>query len=340
MRKQRSLFFYTFVFVLAQIAWFSLLGLWIYRYILSHIILNQVDNQVLPQILSKGANIFTLVSGCILFVAVYVGMYLIFRNLSVQLKLTKLYDNFIANVTHELKSPLASIQLYLETLDAREVPRPKQKEFIAMMIKDADRLKNLINTILEIAGLEKKKVVYQCQVYNAESIVKTLIKDAQDQFKLPENAIRIEGRAPCQCVVERNAFKILFDNLIDNAIKYSTKPVRITVRLKCTSKRFVVEFCDRGIGISPREQKKIFHKFHRVYHSEIPSVKGTGLGLYWVKEIVKYHGGRVDVFSEGKGRGTTFRIKLPIYQISKKRYLNNLLKSTQKIKKQQDSDDG
>ncbi len=339
-KKRRFFFYHIFVFIFAQLAWLSVLGLWIYWYVSNYIFLNKVGEKFSFQITSKANHVSILVGGLVLLVAISVGMFLIFRRLTIQLKLTALYDNFIANVTHELKSPLASIQLYLETMDAREVPWFKQKEFIALMLKDASRLDKLINSILVIPGLEQKKIAYDYHVYSTESLVRSIVGEAVEQFKLPKKAVKIEGSAPCQCVVDKNALKIVFDNLIDNSIKYTTKPVQITVSLKCTSKAILIEFCDQGIGISSKEQKKIFNKFHRIYHSGVPSVKGTGLGLYWVKEIIKYHSGKVEVFSKGNGTGTTFRIKLPIYQVSKKRRLNNLLKISQKLKKQQDLNNG
>ena len=94
----------------------------------------------------------------------------------------------------------------------------------------------------------------------------------------------------------------------------------------------VVTFKDQGIGISGKDQKQIFYKFHRIYRRDIPSVKGSGLGLFWVREIIRTHGGRIYVHSEGKDRGTVFTIELPIYRTTKKRYINNLLKITKKLK--------
>jgi len=280
--------------------------------------------------MSKGANIFTLVFGCVLFIAVSMGMSLIFRNLTVQYKLTKLYDNFLANVTHELRTPLASIQLHLDTLKGRNVPLSQQKKSMEMMLKNTKRLKRLIDSILEIARLEQKKAVYQCKVFNADAVIKGLVEEARIQFKLPEDAVHIKGNADCECVINKDAFKILIDNLIDNAVKYTKNHLKICVVLKCTRKKLIIEFADNGIGIAPKDLKKIFKKFHRISHPDVPNVKGTGLGLYWAKEIVKYHGGKIKAVSQENG--SIFRIELPVYYVSKKHYLNRLLKSKKRMK--------
>ena len=137
-----------------------------------------------------------------------------------------------------------------------------------------------------------------------------------------------------QCVIDRNWLKIVFNNLIDNAIKYSTQLPRLKIELTPGQRYFQINFSDNGIGISAKDQKKIFNKFHRIYNPESPNVKGTGLGLYWAKEIVKYHGGKIVVHSAGKNLGTTFKISLPVYRESKKRYIKRLLRITHKYQKQ------
>ena len=137
MKKRHFLKHPVVIFVLAQLAWLSLVGIWIYWYISNYIIFELAEDKVSPQLVSKSLNLFALITGLFLLVAVLTGMYMIFIYLNKQLHLTKLYDNFIGNVTQELKSPLASIQLYLETMNIRKVPRAKQKEFFALMMKDA-----------------------------------------------------------------------------------------------------------------------------------------------------------------------------------------------------------
>lgn len=339
MKKNRTLFYPIFIFTLAQLAWFLVVGLWIYRYVTSNMIFKQVGEHLSPRLISEKDNVLALVGGLILMVSVSVAMSLIFRHLTIQLRLTHMYDNFIANITHELKSPLSSIQLYLETLQIRNVPKTKQQEFFTRLRKDTDRLQNLINTILDISGLEQKKFVFNYQVLSAGPTFHKLIEEAIAQFKLSKESLIISGKAHCLCVIDQKAMRIVLDNLIDNAIKYSKAPLKISINFSCNSRHVLIEFRDQGIGISPKDQKKIFYRFHRIYRRDIPNVKGTGLGLCWVNEIIKAHGGRIRVHSEGPGRGTTFYIELPIYQTTKKRYINKLLKITQKRKEIQGAED-
>ena len=302
------------VFVLAQLAWFALLGLWIYWYVTNYINITEVGAQLFPQLVLNSVNIVALVGGLVLLVTISTAMSLIFGKLNQQLNLTRMYDQFIANVSHELKSPLASIQLYLETLNAREVPPQKRAEFMSLMMRDAGRLNKLINSILEITGLEERRSVYHLYAYNADNLVHELVGESVEQFNLPEGSIEIRGQTPCLCRADRRALRVVFNNLIENAIKYSVEPVHITLSLGCTARRIKMEFKDRGIGISAENQKKVFKKFQRIYNPDSPSVKGTGLGLYWVREIIRHHRGSASVFSAGRNRGSTFKIELPVYR--------------------------
>jgi signal transduction histidine kinase len=341
MKKRHSLLYLIIAFVFAQFAWMGLLGLWIYWYVSNYLIFEQVGDKLSPQIVIDSPNVGIFVGGIILIVLIAVAMFFIFRNLTVQMKVTSLYDNFIANVTHELKSPLSSIQLYLETLNIKHVPPEKQKEFLNIMMRDANRLKKLINSILEISRLEQKRIAHNFHVYNADAVFRQLISDAKEQFKLSNSNIIIEGSLPCECVIDKDAMQIVFDNLTDNAIKYSTAAPRIDIKLSRMPVKIIIEFRDQGIGIEPKNHKKIFHKFQRIDNKNIPNVKGTGLGLYWVKEIIKFHGGKISVSSEGENLGSCFKIELPVYQPSMKYYINSLLRKTarnQKIMEQGDGD--
>ena len=330
MRTKNSLFYHIIIFILAQLAWISLLGLWIYWYIANYVTINETAiNKI-----SNTSNIFALVGGLILLVFISVAMSLIFIWLSRQVSLNKMYDNFIANITHELKSPLSSIQLYLETMKSRKVPEEKQKNFIGTMLKDVERLNNLINSILYMSGFERKKTArkypHDYHIYKADEVITELIYKAADRYKIPIDFIKIKGRAACKCVIDKNWMAIAINNLVDNAKKYSVNQLQLDVILRCTEKNFIFYIRDNGIGIELKNQKKIFNKFQRIYNSSNPNVKGTGLGLYWVKEIVKYHGGKIHVSSKGLDKGTVFRIELPVYQAAKKRYIRNLLEWSKK----------
>ena len=330
MKKTNSIIFHVIVFTLAQLAWFSLLGLWIYWYVSNYFLFTEIGERVSSQLISEGTHITALVSGIILLVAISVGMSLIFIYLNRQTNITRMYDNFIANVTHELKSPLSSIQLHLETMSQRNIPRETQVKFLGLMLKDAGRLNDLITSILNISGMDQKKTVYYYHICDADSSIRHMIAEAAAEFKLDQNTIHVEGRLTGQWVIDQRALHIVINNLIDNAVKYSEGPAELAVTLSMTTRKFLIDFRDRGIGIAHKDQKKIFKKFQRIYSGHIPNVKGTGLGLFLVREIIRSHGGAITVSSPGLNGGTTFRIELPVYQASKKRYINHLLRLTRR----------
>ena len=334
MKKPSVLLYHVLIFVIAQLTWFSLLGLWIYWYVTNYLLLMKVGDKLAPQFTSETTNIAALVSGLVLLVVLSLSMSAIFIYLNRQLNVTRQYDNFIANVTHELKSPLSSIQLYLETMQKREINRKKQKEFMGLMLKDTKRLNHLISSILYLSSLEQRKltrkVSHDYHIYHADEVIREVIAEALEELNFPGQNIEIDGKLNCQCVIDRNWLKIVFNNLIDNSVKYSLGPTQIKIRLKQGTSHFFIEFIDNGIGITQKDQKKIFNKFQRIYSNESPNVKGTGLGLYWVREIIQYHGGKITVSSAGKNKGTTFKIALPIYRESKKMYINRLLRLSKK----------
>jgi signal transduction histidine kinase len=323
LRKRHSFAYNLVIFVLAQLVWLAVLLLWIYWYVSNNIIFEQVGEKIAPQIVYDAPSVFPFVGGIVLLTGLSVSLVLIFRHLNIQIKLNTLYDNFIANVTHELKSPLSSIQLYLETLNSRDVPEEKKKEFYILMMRDAERLKNLVNSILEIASMDKKKSKRDFEVYKADETIKKIVLESAEQFQLKESTIRFSGDAGCDILLDRNSIKTVFDNLVDNSIKYSVSPLEITIKFKRNTKKVEIEFLDNGIGIPNDEIKKIFQKFHRIYDKDIPNVKGTGLGLYVVREIIRNHKGKVFAFSEGKGKGSKFKIELPILIEKKKSVRRN-----------------
>ncbi|MCK5076687.1 MAG: HAMP domain-containing histidine kinase [Calditrichia bacterium] len=341
-KKHGALLYHIIIFVGAQFAWFLLLGLWIYWYVTNYIMLNEVGDKLSPQTISiTTINLTALISGIVLLMMLSLGMSLIFIYLNRQMNITRLYDDFISNVTHELKSPLSSIQLFLETMRKRNVNKTKQKEFTTNMLKDVERLNQLINSILYISSFQRKKLVrklaHDYHIYHADSIIREVVQEVIEEYRISNDIVKIEGSAFCQCVIDKNWLKIVFSNLIDNAIKYSPEQLQIMINLSLGIKNFNIEFSDQGVGIAFINQKKIFNKFQRIDNPKSPNVKGTGLGLYWVKEIIEYHGGKIFVKSTGNKVGTTFKITLPIFKTTKKRYINRLLRLSRKNKTEMDN---
>lgn len=336
MKQPRSFVYHILMFVIAQFAWLSLLGLWIYWYVTNYIFMAQVGDQLSPQFVPDGRNLLALIGGVVLLITLSVFMSILFHRLNLWFNLTRLYDNFIANVTHELKSPLASIQLYLETMRIRELTPEKQQEFIQLMLKDTSRLNTLINAILEIPALEQKKIAHNFHIYDMKPLIERIASDAVEQFQLPADALEYAGNSSCKCVVDQEAIKIVLNNLIDNSIKYSIGPVHIRIQWMCSSKQMIITYSDTGIGISEKDKSKVFQKFIRINRNNIPSVKGTGLGLYWAREIIKYHGGKIYVKNIPHKTGATFCIELPIYREKGNRYIDQLLKLTQRHHQQED----
>jgi len=293
--KKNSIVLYVVIFILAQIAWLGLLGLWIYFYVSNYLTITKVGDQLSPQINIDTPNALVFAGGIVLILAIASGIAILFRNLGTQIKLNRMYDNFIDNITHELKSPLASIDLYLQTMRFRNVPEKKRKEFLDNMLGDTKRLQNLIDSILEISALEQKTVAHNFQVYNAGVIFPKLFEESRIQSKLNVEDFTIIGKPDAEVKIDEYAFKIVIDNLVDNAVKYSSGELKIIVSLRRVGKRIIIEFSDNGIGIPEYERKKIFKKFYRIYREDIPNVKGTGLGLYWVYEIIKLHGGKINL---------------------------------------------
>ncbi len=314
MKKRISLVHPLVIFILMQITWLSLLGLWIYWYVLNYTIVEQAGERIIPQFLLSptSTQMFALIIGLTLLIFLLIGMYFVFIYLTRQININRLYENFIANFTHELKSPLASIQLYVETLQKRRVDNKTYRQFLANMMDDIYRLKRIIDNILDISQIEQNKKLYHFQHYSAQPFLRALLNECKKNLKLSDEQIKIKGRVKGYVLADREALGMVFTNLIDNARKYSPGGLDLTISLRSESNRLIIDFQDRGIGIPFSEQPFVFQKFYRVQSKNSPNVQGTGLGLYLAREILRAHDGRLEVFSPGPGKGSTFRVVLPL----------------------------
>jgi two-component system sensor histidine kinase SenX3 len=255
------------------------------------------------------------VIGLLFFLAIIAGLVLNTIFLIREIRRNEQHDNFINAMTHELKTPVASIRLYLETLQKREIPAEKRQQFYQIMHEDSDRLLNTIEQVLQAGRMSRSaKLVHRTRVDLVE-IVEECVTLARNRNHLPAECITVSA-LPKQAVVlgEPDELKGAIMNLLDNAIKYSGKRVDIQVRvdLKEQEKVAVVQVKDDGIGIPKPELKHVFKRFYRVPGSVTIRVKGTGLGLFIVRSVAEKHGGKVTVESAGAGQGSTFRLQLPL----------------------------
>jgi signal transduction histidine kinase len=254
--------------------------------------------------------------GIIFFAVIIAGMIVNTTFLLREIRHSEQHDSFINAVTHELKTPLASIRLHLETLQRRELPDMQRQEFYRVMLSDADRLTQTVEQVLRAGRAGDKKAGRDRSEVDFRQVVRDCMEVARTRHHLQPQALRYEETATNGagvCVLGSSEdLRTAVINVLDNAIKYSGESVEVRVRLDTPDeKRVVLTVQDRGVGIPPDDMKRIFKRFYRVPHRSLAHVKGTGLGLFIVKAIAKKHGGRVFAESEGEGHGTTVTLELP-----------------------------
>jgi len=246
--------------------------------------------------------------GVIFFGAIIAGLVLNTIFLVREIRRNEQHDSFINAVTHELKTPIASIRLYLETLQRREVDEARRREFYQLMLVDTERLMGTVEQVLKAGAVAQKKGSGQRMPVDFESLVRECVALARARHHLlPEQLDYRESRSRKDSSVmgDPEELHTAVTNLLDNAVKYSPDGVQIGVELEVSDEeRVVLRVRDRGVGIAQNELKRIFKRFYRVRQRGRLRVKGTGLGLFIVRSIAKNHGGRVFAESEGAGKGT------------------------------------
>jgi len=252
-----------------------------------------------------------LVLGIIFFPLIIAGMVLNTIFLVREIRRNEQHDNFINAMTHELKTPVASIRLYLETLKSRQLDDAKRMEFYDIMLADSDRLIGTIEQVLR-AGRTPRAAQHERNRVDVAAMVQECLSIARRRHHLPPEALNYSGVERPTVMGDREDLQAAVLNLIDNAIKYSGSQIRVKVEVaRLDIKRAVIKVRDQGIGIPDTELKHIFKRFYR-----IPGMraKGTGLGLFIVRAVIKKHGGKVYAESAGTGKGSVFTIELPSVQ--------------------------
>lgn len=274
-------------------------------------------------ILLNWRQVVLLVLGVVFFVAIITGLVLNTIFLVREIRRNEQHDSFINAITHELKTPLASIRLYLETLQTRELEEEKRQEFYRIMLEDADRLIHTVEQILRAGRLNERffsRRHAQTSIIDLRDLARECAEIARKRYHLTNGAVvfnEANGKVKSKDLRplvkgDPDELSAAIANLIDNAVKYSGDEVKVSVEVETLdAKRVAVRVSDCGIGIPGAQLKRVFRRFYRVPLPVIARVKGTGLGLAIVHAVAEKHGGRAVAESEGVGRGSTFTILLP-----------------------------
>ncbi|MGA8029890.1 MAG: HAMP domain-containing sensor histidine kinase [Bryobacteraceae bacterium] len=251
--------------------------------------------------------------GALLVAAIIGGIVLNTTFLVREIRRNEQHNAFINAVTHELKTPVASIRLYLETLLSRDVDETKRGEFYRIMLDDSERLLSTIEQVLRTGRIGASSPKLNLSSVDLSAVVEECVERARTLHNLAAESLSYQIDLPVKIQGDLDEVRAAVSNLIDNAIKYSGGDVKVSVEtLRIDSKYAGVRVIDHGAGIPKTELKRIFKRFYRIPGPLATRLKGTGLGLYIVRSVAKRHGGRAWAESEGPGRGSTFVLELPI----------------------------
>jgi signal transduction histidine kinase len=312
MNRLRALFHPIFVFIGIQIAWIGLMAVWIYWYVKNSQNLNELAKRLPPELLESDFNWIFLLEGGVLMLVILAGVYVIFVYWNKQARLNQLQSNFVSSVSHELKSPLASIQLYLETLKYQNVSQEEARDFVETMLADTKRLSGLIDNILESSKSDSKSMQLQFKSVDIILFLQETVENHKKLFEDKNCQVQFKFDNHPKVSIDTRAIRMVFNNLIVNALRYSSADSSLTIYVRQNKKFCNIDFIDQGFGFDKKELKRVFKKFYRVQSQETQNIEGAGLGLYISRQIIKSHKGKIDAFSDGRGKGTRFLVSLPL----------------------------
>ena len=264
----------------------------------------------------NGRRIALDVLGVFLFAILIAGVVLNTVFLVREIRRNERQDSFLNAVTHELKTPIASVRLYLDTLQRHPVDELQRQHFYATMRSDTDRLLATVEQVLKAGELGQRERVQRRSRIELKALVAECIAITLSRHHLPGDAIQLDDvPGDVRLFVSANPedLRTAILNLLDNAVKYSPQDVHVRCRLSIEHYTWaVLSITDTGLGIQPHELRRIFKRFYRAASNDRVKIKGTGLGLFLVRTIVRQHGGDIRATSEGPGKGSTLILKLPL----------------------------
>jgi two-component system sensor histidine kinase SenX3 len=252
------------------------------------------------------------VLGSLFFLFVAAGLVWLCVKLVLEMRLNQSQRAFLDAVTHELKTPLASFRLGLETLARHELEAEHRGQFLGRMGEDLDRLERTVGQVLSAARAEETlRSRAPLDEVELQGLLTENIDELRERHDLPCESVQLENARPLRVRGDASELGLVFRNLFENAVKYSDQPVRIRVGIEEVSDgRIRVEISDQGIGIPKQELRRIFRRFYRASRDVQRQVSGLGLGLFVVRSLLRKHGGRIVALSEGAGRGSRFVVTL------------------------------
>ncbi len=254
-----------------------------------------------------------LILGTLFFLLIIVGLVLLCAWLVREIRLNQRQRAFLDAVTHEMKTPLASLHLYLDTIGRHDPAAERRREFLGRMREDVERLEDTVDQVLAAARAEERGPRPLRERIDLTGLLTTCIEETRERHHLSGGSVRLDANGSMQVRGDAGELGVAFRNLLENAVKYSDDPVDVRVAVEDTGDgRVQVEIADRGIGIPPRELRKIFQRFYRAGRDVQRKAAGLGLGLFIVRNLIRRQGGRVVARSEGSGRGSRFLVTLRV----------------------------
>ena len=249
-------------------------------------------------------------------IIVIAAFFLTVKTIINQRNLSKIKNDFVNNMTHELKTPLATISLAVDALqNSKVVGNPEKSNYFSSIIRQENkRMNKHVETILQAALMDKQELKLNFMPLHAHEVIQKVMNTFTLQLDEKQATAEMHLNAKNDLVnADENHFTNLINNLVDNAIKYSKENLHLTITTHCTSKYLVIQVQDNGIGMSKETVKRIFEKFYRAHTGNVHNVKGFGLGMSYVKSVVDAHKGKIKVEST-PGKGSTFIVDIPVYK--------------------------